>query len=288
MSAEDFEHHLRYLKRHYKVVSLSSAVSQFQSDGKVPSHTAVITIDDGYRDAYEVAFPLLHKYQMPAAIFVVTDFLDHNIWLWTDKLRFVLIRTQKQHFEYQLGETFIKRELTDRRSRLDAAAVINSYLKSIGNNEKDKAIDELSRFFDVPIPEQPTTEFEPLKWDELRKLERGGIEIGSHTRTHPILTKIPLAQVRWELRTSKARMEEMLGHEVPLFCYPNGIHNSDIRQETRLSGYTSAVSASPGFCDAEDDLFALRRISAERDLPHFAQDTSGFEGFKNYLRDRQL
>ena len=284
IAAADFESHLKYLKQHYSVVSLSEAVSQFRENGKAEKHTAVITIDDGYSDAYIVAFPLLRKYAMPATLFVVTDFLDQNIWLWTDKLRFVLLNTQKTVCEYQSGEKLIAFQLKDRRSRLEAAGTLNSCLKRIENNEKEKAIEALAQSLQVSVPKIPTAEFAALSWDQARELEHGGVEIGSHTHTHPILTQIQADRVRWELRTSKSRAEEMLQHEVTLFCYPNGVSDAEIRSETKSSGYTSAVSATPGLSGPQDDLFALRRIAAEHDLPHFAQNSSGFEGLKNSLR----
>jgi|ERR1051326_2942124 peptidoglycan/xylan/chitin deacetylase (PgdA/CDA1 family) len=284
IAAADFESHLKYLNQHYNVVSLSEAVSQFRENGKAKKRTAVITIDDGYNDAYFVALPLLRKYAMPATLFVVTDFLDQNIWLWTDKLRYVLLNTQKPACEYQSGEKLITLQLTDRRSRFQVAGAINSCLKRIDNNEKDKAIEELAHSLQVSIPEIPTAEFAALNWDQARELEHGDVEIGSHTHTHPILTQIQPDRVRWELRKSKSRAEEMLQHEITLFCYPNGVSDDEIRTETKSSGYTSAVSAKPGLNGPKDDLFALRRIAADHDLPHFAQNTSGFEGLKNVFR----
>jgi peptidoglycan/xylan/chitin deacetylase (PgdA/CDA1 family) len=286
-SASDFEAHLKYLKEHYNVLSLGQAVTKFRTNGNARARDAVITIDDGYRDAYKVALPLLRKYQMPATIFVVTGFLDRKVWLWTDKLRFALLETKKQVCEYQTRERLIKLELSDRRSRIEGAAKINSYLKNIPDEEKEEVIQELAQSLQVSAPESPPAEFEALTWDELRKLEEGGIEIGSHTHTHPILTQVALDRVGQELRTSKARLEEMLSHEVPLFCYPNGINNREIREETRVSGYKAAVTATPGFSGAEDDIFMLSRIAADPDLPHFVQNTSGFELFKNSVRTQR-
>jgi peptidoglycan/xylan/chitin deacetylase (PgdA/CDA1 family) len=115
-------------------------------------------------------------------------------------------------------------------------------------------------------------------------MERHGIQAGSHTVTHPILTRISDERLRMELRDSKARLESVLGHEVSLFCYPNGATNDQVTAAVRDAGYGSAVTATPGFNGLSPDPFRLSRISAENDLPHFAQNISGFEGFKNTFR----
>ena len=76
---ELFEVHLRYLKAHHTVVPLR-AVAQHLATGDVLSPDAVaITFDDGYRDNYEVAFPLLEKFDLPATFFVVTGFINGEI-----------------------------------------------------------------------------------------------------------------------------------------------------------------------------------------------------------------
>ncbi|HJX91737.1 MAG TPA: polysaccharide deacetylase family protein [Pyrinomonadaceae bacterium] len=285
-SASDFEAQLKYLKQHYNVVSLGEAVRRLLQDGKTEAKTAVITIDDGYRDAYQVALPILKRNNLPATIFVVTQFLDRKMWLWTDKMRYINSMTESTFVEFQPNGSARRLELQDRTSRLRAAATINTFLKGVPDDEKDQTIMELASSLGIEIPEQPTAEYEALTWEELLKMEEQGIEIGSHTYSHPILTRVSLERVRMELRKSKERLEEKLDHEVPLFCYPNGINNRDIRDEVKRAGYSSAVTATPGFIEPNPDLFALSRISAEHDLPHFAQNTSGFEGFKNSLRSR--
>lgn len=280
----DFENHLRYLKQRYKVVPLTEAVQQLSNDGEIEPGTAVITIDDGYSDAYHVALPLLRQYDMPATIFVVTDFLDRKCWIWTDKARYVALQTQSRSVEFDTGGDVLRRSLGDRISRLQAAADINSHLKRMPDDEKELAIEALAAYLDVQIPQLPPAEFQALTWDELIEMEEQGVQVGSHTVSHPMLTQVDNERVRRELRDSKVRLEKVLNHEVPVFCYPNGANNDQVAEEVKLAGYDFAVTATHGFNDSKPDLFRLSRISAEHDLPHFAQNISGFEGFKNSFR----
>ncbi|MGH9936390.1 MAG: polysaccharide deacetylase family protein, partial [Blastocatellia bacterium] len=114
--------------------------------------------------------------------------------------------------------------------------------------------------------------------------DANGVEIGSHTLTHPILTNIGDERLVGELRDSKSRLEEVLGRRVDLFCYPNGDNDERVQHEVARAGYRAAVTVVSGFNQRGDDPLTLRRIHTERDLAHFLQSTSGFEQLKNHVR----
>src|SRR5262245_55364600 len=86
-SARAFARQLEYLTRHYRLIRLSRLVELIGNSEELRPDIAVIAIDDGYRDCYEIAFPTLQQYDAPATLFAVTDFVDQRRWIWTDKLR---------------------------------------------------------------------------------------------------------------------------------------------------------------------------------------------------------
>src|SRR5215212_9221159 len=98
-SVRAFRQQLDYLTSHYRVAPLAQIVERLRSDDDLPQGLAAITIDDGYRDAREIAFPILRQYRAPATLFVVTDFLDRKTWLWTDKLRYLMAETRATRFD---------------------------------------------------------------------------------------------------------------------------------------------------------------------------------------------
>src|SRR5262245_43814041 len=95
-SASAFAEQLDFLAAHYRVVPLAELVEQLNGPGAKSSRLAAITIDDGYRDAYEIAYPLLRRAGLPATVFVVTEFLEGRLWLWTDKLRYLALSAPEQ------------------------------------------------------------------------------------------------------------------------------------------------------------------------------------------------
>ena len=286
--ARAFRSHLEYLTKHYHLVPLSRLAALLADGRGVPPGLAAITIDDGYHDTYEVALPLLRRYQAPASLFVVTDFIDRKKWLWTDKLRFMMARTEVRSLDLSLGDFSARIELPDAQSRQQAAAAINARLKTLPEARKEAVILDISRALGVALPDEPPDEFSPLSWDEVRELDAAGVEVGSHTVTHPILTRVEVRQLRHELTASKARLEEMLGRPVPLFCYPNGNYNERVVREVERAGYDVAVSSDYGMNGLASSPLLLRRISAENDLSRFVQSTSGFDGARIKLRSARF
>ncbi|MCE0497249.1 MAG: polysaccharide deacetylase family protein [Methylacidiphilales bacterium] len=104
--------------------------------------------------------------------------------------------------------------------------------------------------------------------DELLEWQRAGLEIGSHTLTHPHLTAIPLDQARHEIFDSKKILEDLCGRPVAHFAYPYGDWNPAIRDLVAEAGYETATVAHPGINSFESDRLTLRRFLATHRRPH--------------------
>ena len=130
-----------------------------------------------------------------------------------------------------------------------------------------------------------------LSVSQLRDLDRAGITVGSHTRTHPRLTEIGAVRVADELRGSKAALEQILGKRVDYFAYPFGLCNNAVRDEVERAGYRAACSTRSGFNRKTVDRFLLRRIEVygsdtipgfRRKLKFGANDVSPFYPLRYY------
>jgi peptidoglycan/xylan/chitin deacetylase (PgdA/CDA1 family) len=286
-SARAFAEQLAYLRARYAIVPLS-AVQRHLCDGHpLPPRAAVITVDDGYRDFYEVAFPILRRFEAPATLFAVSAFVDGATWIWTDKLRFVLAGTRARELSVVIGASVINARLDAPASRRAVAGRINEALKRESDDARERIIMRIAAQLGATIPMSPPSEYGAVTWNELRAMTAAGIEIGSHTVSHPILTRIDHTRLTRELTASRERLETMLDRPATLFCYPNGDYDRAIRDEVARAGYRLAVTTEPGLNDASSDPLALKRIHTEPDLTHFVQSTSGFEQIKNRLRPQR-
>lgn len=105
-------------------------------------------------------------------------------------------------------------------------------------------------------------ELATMSWDELRALTDRGIEIGSHTVSHPHLPQLSEEEIRTELVDSRARFEDELGGPCRFLAYPFGEHDSRVRAAARKAGYAGAFALANG-ADNRDD-FALPRVDLYR------------------------
>lgn len=284
ISAQALARQLDYLTSHYTVVSLSVLTDLMSNGRELPPSLAVVTIDDGYSDAYEIAFPILRRYRVPATIFLVTGFVDKSCWLWTDKLRFAALTTRATKLEANIDGEQLRFTMSGRASRLKAATELNSRLKAIPDELREDAIDRVAYSLRVSLPHIPPHEYCSVSWDQAREMDAAGIEIGSHTVTHPILTNVSGNVLQAELIESKARLEQEMGHATTLFCYPNGDYDAGVRCAVEAAGYRCAVTVEPGLNDSQSDMLALKRVHTEQELARFAQRTSGFEQLKTRIR----
>jgi peptidoglycan/xylan/chitin deacetylase (PgdA/CDA1 family) len=278
MPARAFADQLDYLASRYSVVPVSEIAARVRRGEALPRGAAAITIDDGYRDAHAVAFPLLRERNLPATLYVATGFLDGACWLWTDKMRYTLARTTKLQFDEIVGGESLRLSLDGEASRRAAASRVNSALKKMKDEEKETTITRLAATLGVELPERPPAEFAPLSWDEAREMDAAGVEIASHTITHPILTRVGDEHLRRELVGSKARLEVVLGRAVENFCYPDGGFDARVRAEAERAGYSCAVTTAHALVEAGGgDPLALARIPAQPQLARFVRDTCGLD-----------
>ena len=109
-----------------------------------------------------------------------------------------------------------------------------------------------------------------LTWDETREMQKGGMEIGSHTKFHPYLDDIrDPEELKKEIAGSKTILEESIGVPITTFAYPFGEHSIASIDEVKLAGYRTARSLRTGVVQSKEDLYALRSFLATDSLEDF-------------------
>lgn len=257
---EDFENQVRYLYSKWKVMPLNEMQQYIQQRKPLPQKAVAITFDDGYKDNYLNAYPVLKKYNVPATIFLTTCHIDTGNLIWGERVEYAIKNTTLKSFELEgLGMY----SLQSPEAREQAYFSIISKLKEFQEEEKSLVIEKLVARLAVNIPHDLGNEV-GLSWDEIREMSNNGITFGAHTVTHPILTKLPLEEARREILDSKKRIEGEVGQAVTAFAYPNGEppdFNNEIQQILKQDGFLCAVTASPHPITPSTDLYEMGRIS---------------------------
>jgi peptidoglycan/xylan/chitin deacetylase (PgdA/CDA1 family) len=99
-----------------------------------------------------------------------------------------------------------------------------------------------------------------MDWKTITEISRNNVQIGSHTKTHPELTRISSDEQNDEISASKRDLEERLNHSVDIFCYPGGDYNEQVKEAVKKAGYHYSVTTQRGHVARGCDPHALRRI----------------------------
>jgi peptidoglycan/xylan/chitin deacetylase (PgdA/CDA1 family) len=243
------QHHLDWMERRFEFVSLDEVASDRRRGGTARRPSAAVTFDDGYGDVYELAFPLLKARGIPAAVFVVTALIGTSQIPLYDRLYLALIRGWEEWPSpaSELARIVSALELQIAGLHGPAAAapeplrVLRLLLESQPQAELERLVAALESV--VGVDEELLRERRPLTWDMLGTLQRAGITIGSHSRTHPLLTQESDQVVVRETLGSKRELEQRLGTDVRHFAYPNGWFNATTIKVVEEAGYRGAFTS---------------------------------------------
>jgi peptidoglycan/xylan/chitin deacetylase (PgdA/CDA1 family) len=258
-SASDFEKQMKYLKKTNKIIPLNKLAERIREGKTLEEKIAVVTLDDGYKDNYLYAFPILKKYNIPATIFLVTGHINTGNLFWFDKVRYLICNTKLKRFKLEgLGDF----SLYSMKDRLKSYFIITEKLKKISDEKKNDLLEKLVNIFNIDIPYDLGRDVN-LSWEEVKEMSESGVEFGAHTVTHPILTRIPLDKARFEILHSRKDLEKRLNQNTYTFCYPNGSiedFNNEIIEIVKNSGYSCAVTTISIINYSKTNLFKLGRL----------------------------
>jgi peptidoglycan/xylan/chitin deacetylase (PgdA/CDA1 family) len=242
-----FEAQLKYLKKHYTVLSLDRALTLLQ-DGTLPSNSLVVTFDDGYRNFYDYAYPLLGKYGVPATVFLATDFVFKNEPLWVDRLEYAIGRGDGSR-----AEKIAHDEKTRARLKTLSPAIREHDLR----NEEQISWTQFQDFTgDREV-------YAPLTKSQMSEMQLDHVSFGAHTRSHPILSTLTRAEQDDEIEGSRIDIAGAGLRASPAFAYPNGQRgdwNEDTETVLAAHGFTYALTTLEGVNTKKTRPLQLHRI----------------------------
>ncbi|HZN03136.1 MAG TPA: polysaccharide deacetylase family protein [Candidatus Polarisedimenticolia bacterium] len=253
ISTGTLERQLAWLQRDRKVVPLDE-IGERVFAGQPVDHLAAVTFDDGYRDVYEQAFPILKRMGIPAAVFVVAGTVGTAQMLNHDRL-YGLLRIGYQRWTSPSRELALLLDgcgVAPLHADALAAARGSAYtatrllLAFYPRADLLALIGALEARFGVEGENGGL----PMSWDMLREMRAAGITIGSHTMSHALLDLEGRRTVRDELADSRRTLEAHLGARIDHFAYPDGRFDAatieEVAREYRYA-YTICGHRDPRF-----------------------------------------
>lgn len=278
LPAARFEEQLRWVARRYRVLPLSEALTHLQA-GTLPPRSCAITLDDGYQNNQDVAFPILQRLGLPATIFVVTSLVGTQEVLWPDRLWLLLAGAQVSELDLSalgLG----RRTLGTAREREAAYVQAVTALKAMPAPAKDACLERLTSLVGGGA-EPAAGPFRLMGWDAVRSLAASGlVSFGAHTTHHEILRHQNDEAVARAVTDSHTRLSKELGATPSVFAYPNGrLIDFDQRAIAAVeqAGIPFALSTVKGLAGTGSPPRALPRISIGNGTPlhRFRLEVSG-------------
>ena len=264
-----FRAQINWLRNRTQILTLKELDARIQNGEPWKELSAFITFDDGYRDNFDVAVPILRELKVPATFFIPTEFVESPKLPWWDYVAYVIKKTQKQSFNLKQGRTDDRVSISidlDQISRDMAIRVIIRAFLDKTITDESWFLKHLAENAEVTVEEQILGHELFMSWDQVRHLAGSeiGLSIGSHAHSHNQLSRLDAQSQRHELALSKQILESQLGYEIQSLAYPYGwpgTYDNATKSLAREMGYRLAFSSQPGVNRHNSmDVYEINRI----------------------------
>lgn len=245
----------------YEYLSMGDALDVLSGRRTTQRDVCVVTFDDGYRDVYRHAFPVLQQMGIPSVVYVPSGFIGTEKRFNHDRLfhLFQLVRQRKPALVVDVlpppAMAVVRRVA---QGELTPAAAVDAFLGDQSAGIAYRLIEalgsQLGGGLDT-IPEQGDV----MNWDEVRAMAKAGVEIGAHTVSHTVLPHEEPERAEWEVRSSKAEIEKQTGRPCLDFAYCNGWYSEELIRMIVDAGFRSAVTTEDLSNRIGGDPYTLKR-----------------------------
>ncbi len=261
-AAESLDRQLRFLKRRFEILEPDELRPELLA---ARGRRVLVTFDDGYRDLYETAYPVLQANGVRATMFLCSGFIDGLVSAWWDEIAWMLRHSPLS--ELPPGPWSTDPLALDDAGIEHAIELTTRIFWELAPAAAAELLGELGSVSGAGRRPTSAATADWVTWDMAREMQAAGHRIGAHTMTHPILARLPRAQQREEIAGSAERIEAELGERPRWLAYPVGLpgtFNQDSQDAARDAGIELAFSNYGGRVTSSDfRALDVRRVSAE-------------------------
>jgi peptidoglycan/xylan/chitin deacetylase (PgdA/CDA1 family) len=273
VTRETFDAHVRTLKRVFRILSLEEFVAALESADGFRTPSCLITFDDGWRDTFTEAFPVLRQHDVPATVFLPVDYIGADRMFWQEELSALMHRAWERRDDAGVRAACERSfaahgfpsvfEASPADVRLLVRTRVNA-LKSGPIAVPRALIADVRAALGAAVDGLlPVDGF--MTWDEVRLMRAGRTTFGGHGTTHRLLTTLPVAELEDEAARSRATIARELSEAPASFSYPNGDWNAGVADAVDRAGYRVSFSTERGIVNRGDPRLSLRRFNMHED-----------------------
>lgn len=266
ITTSSFERLIELAAERFEILSLTEVARVVRGERPAQRDVLAITFDDGYRDVYLRAWPILRRRGLPATVFVPTGFVGSGSFLEHDRLHALLVSVRERQADLGIAKRLTaagfavaeaEGKLFGDPPQAATLAALETLIAQLSGRTLRRIADmiEATLGADVVLDEGAYV----MSAEELREISHQGIELGAHTENHLVLTHEPLVRVRQELDRPRRRLEALGGRACRAFAYCNGLWSPRLVAAVRSAGYQIAVTTQDRPNRSGDDPFLLGR-----------------------------
>ena len=242
---------LKYKSEGYRFASLDKVQRKLERRKFSWRKFVCFTMDDGYANSFEQAYPVFKKHNCPFAIYITTDYPDKKAQYWWYQLEDALLKNEK------LSINGVEYDCSDLDKKNKAFWDIREKIFSPESETTHEALKNIFRAYDCQ--EKSIA----LSWEQIVALSSDPLcTIGAHTLSHASLPTLSDEMIVRELSESRQKIEDRIKKPVKHFAYPYGNYDSRVVRLAREQ-FSTAVTVNWGEINKGDDLFMLNRKSLE-------------------------
>ena len=263
ISVNTFMSQTKYLKKNCNTISIEDYIAFRENGESLPPKTVIITFDDGFKNNYTTAAPILDELGLPAVFYVCSGVVDTGFMFWVDILEDCLNLCKKSTISVELDERhcFV---IDNQKNKIDALEKIKAYCKSASKERKDQVVEDVQNETEIEASVEQSPNYEKITWNELREMQNAPLfTIGGHSIHHEILSRFSAERLDNEVRHSLDLLELNLKTSICHYSYPEGQtdhYNDQVISILKKNGIICSPTALPGLNPPDMDLFHLRRI----------------------------
>jgi peptidoglycan/xylan/chitin deacetylase (PgdA/CDA1 family) len=274
VTRDTFDRHVRTLKRFFRVLSLEEFVAGLDRPGGFASPSCLITFDDGWRDTFTEAWPILRQHDTPAVVFLPVDYIGASRMFWQEELSALM------------HQAWLRREDAALRAAVERSCASHGFPSMLALPAEDIRLEIRTRVNalkagPIATPRQLIADLRAalgaaaddafpvdgfMTWDEVRQMRAGRTAFGGHGTTHRLLTTLTAADVAEEAARSRATIARELDDPPASFSYPNGDWNAGVAEAVERAGYRVSFSTERGVVSSGDHRLSLRRVNIHEDV----------------------
>jgi len=259
---DEFKVFVQGLKQSGKALSMDEVIEHIRAKEQFPDNSFALTFDDGFENNLSVAAPVLTEENIPATVYITSDFIASNRMSWIDRIEAVVEEAPVGDLSLPWGAGGFSSDADSKKAFLET---VRQHLKNNRELDQDKEATEI----------QAQLDFEPfwqshhpldlkMSWQQVRELAENPLfTIGGHSHSHGILSFLSDKQVEREIDLSLELIESNTGIRCHHYSYPEGLSHCYSQREIDLlkkRGIQCSPSAEHGTNTEESDLFHLKRI----------------------------